>query len=92
VEDIKTTRCLKATATLNGCVRAASSAHIEAGSSKASTLTNRDSAIDYYYASQLKGTAPVNDIHFFLIESRSFRVTLVANLDAATRSLLTLGA
>ena len=44
-------------------------------------LTNRNaSAIDYYYASQLKGeTSKVNDIHFHPIESRSFRLTLVAN-------------
>ena len=40
-------------------------------------LTNRrDSAIDYYYASQLAGeTAPREDIHFHPIEPRSFRVT-----------------
>jgi hypothetical protein len=44
-------------------------------------LTNRsDSAIDYYYASQLKGeTAPVDDIHFHPIERRSLRVTLIRN-------------
>ncbi|UGQ45415.1 TonB-dependent receptor [Massilia endophytica] len=37
----------------------------------------RDSAIDYYYASRLKGeAAPVEDIHFHPIESRSFRLTL----------------
>ena len=44
-------------------------------------LTNRkDSAIDYYYASQLKSeAAPVSDIHFHPIETRSFRLTLVAN-------------
>jgi len=44
-------------------------------------LTNRrDSAIDYYYPSQLKGeAAPVNDIHFHPIESRSLRATLVKN-------------
>jgi hypothetical protein len=42
-------------------------------------LTNRrDSAIDYYYASQLKGeAAPVTDIHFHPIESRSLRATLI---------------
>ena len=44
-------------------------------------LTNRkDSAIDYFYASQLKGeAAPVDDIHFHPVESRSFRLTLIAN-------------
>ena len=46
---------------------------------EAFNLTNRrDSAIDYYYASQLKGeAAPVTDIHFHPIESRSLRATLV---------------
>ena len=40
----------------------------------------RDSAIDYFYASQLKGeAAPVEDIHFHPIEPRSFRITLVKN-------------
>jgi outer membrane receptor for Fe3+-dicitrate len=41
-------------------------------------LTNRkSSAIDYYYASQLRGeAAPVADVHFHPIESRSFRLTL----------------
>jgi hypothetical protein len=44
-------------------------------------LANRKvSAIDYYYASQLRGEAgPVEDVHFHPIESRSFRVTLVRN-------------
>ncbi|MFA9276005.1 MAG: TonB-dependent receptor [Candidatus Aquirickettsiella gammari] len=42
-------------------------------------LSNRrDSAIDYYYASQLKGeSAPHEDIHFHPLESRSFRLMLV---------------
>ena len=46
---------------------------------EAFNLTNRrDSAIDYYYASQLKGeTEPVTDIHFHPIESRSLRATLI---------------
>lgn len=46
---------------------------------EAFNITNRrDSAIDYYYASQLKGEAePVTDIHFHPIESRSLRATLV---------------
>ena len=46
---------------------------------EAFNLTNRrDSAIDYYYASQLKGeAAPVTDIHFHPIESRSLRATLI---------------
>jgi hypothetical protein len=40
----------------------------------------RGSAIDYYYASQLRGEADArDDIHFHPIESRSFRLTLVKN-------------
>ena len=40
----------------------------------------RASAIDYYYASQLRGeAAPHADVHFHPIEARSFRVTLVRN-------------
>jgi TonB dependent receptor/TonB-dependent Receptor Plug Domain len=43
-------------------------------------LDRRDSAIDYYYASRLPGeAAPVADIHFHPIESRSFRVNFSAN-------------
>ena len=44
-------------------------------------LTNRKvSAIDYFYTSRLPGepATGVDDIHFHPIESRSFRVTLVA--------------
>lgn len=45
---------------------------------EAFNLANRAvSAIDYYYASQLKGeSAPVDDVHFHPIESRSFRLLL----------------
>jgi hypothetical protein len=48
---------------------------------EAFNITNRhDSAIDYYYESQLKGeAAPVSDIHFHPIESRSVRATLIKN-------------
>jgi outer membrane receptor protein involved in Fe transport len=48
---------------------------------EAFNLTNRqDSAIDYYYASQLKGeTQPQSDIHFHPIEPRSFRLMIVKN-------------
>lgn len=44
-------------------------------------LTNaKSSSIDYFYASRLPGEgSPVDDIHFHPIESRSFRLTLVAN-------------
>jgi hypothetical protein len=40
----------------------------------------RSSAIDYYYASQLRGeSTPRADVHFHPIEARSFRLTLVRN-------------
>jgi hypothetical protein len=44
-------------------------------------LANRhDSAIDYYYASRLRGeAAAVDDIHFHPIEARSFRVNFTLN-------------
>ena len=70
----------KSTATLNGRIgyRLGPKSKIEL---EGFNLTNRrDSAIDYYYPSQLKGeAAAVNDIHFHPIETRSFRVTLIAN-------------
>lgn len=38
------------------------------------------SAIDYYYASQLRGESePREDIHFHPLESRSFRLSLIKN-------------
>ena len=48
---------------------------------EAFNLTDRrDSAIDYYYASQLRSeSAPVDDVHFHPIEPRSVRLTLTAN-------------
>jgi outer membrane receptor protein involved in Fe transport len=39
----------------------------------------KDSDIDYFYASQLRGeAAPVDDIHFHPVEPRTFRATLIA--------------
>ena len=70
----------RSTATLNGRVgyRINTSTRIEL---EGFNLSNRkDSAIDYYYASRLKGeAAEVNDIHFHPIEPRSFRVNLTVN-------------
>ena len=70
----------KSTATLNGRIGYKFSPKLKL-ELEAFNLTNRkDSAIDYYYASQLKGeSVPVNDVHFHPLESRSFRATLVAN-------------
>ncbi len=70
----------KSTATLNGRIGYKFNPKLKI-ELEGFNLTNRKaSAIDYYYESQLKGEAsPVADIHFHPIESRSFRVTLVAN-------------
>ena len=70
----------KSTATLNGRIGYKFSPKLKF-ELEGFNLTNRkDSAIEYYYASQLKGeTAPVSDIHFHPIESRSFRLTLTGN-------------
>jgi hypothetical protein len=70
----------QSTATLNGRIGYKISPKVKI-ELEGFNLTNRkDSAIDYYYASQLKGeAAPTNDIHFHPIESRSFRLTLTAN-------------
>ncbi len=70
----------KSTATLNGRIGYKISPKVKV-ELEGFNLTNRkDSAIDYYYASQLKGeTAPVTDVHFHPIESRSFRVSMVIN-------------
>ncbi len=70
----------KGTATLNGRIGYKFSPKLKL-ELEAFNLTNRkDSAIDYYYESRLQGeAAAVNDIHFHPIESRSLRLTLVAN-------------
>ena len=70
----------KSTASLNGRIgyRINQSARVEL---EGFNLTNRkDSAIDYYYASRLKGeVVAVSDIHFHPIEPRSFRVNVTYN-------------
>lgn len=70
----------KSTATLNGRVGYKISPAVKV-ELEGFNLTNRsDSAIDYYYASQLKGEArPVFDLHPHPIESRSFRASMVVN-------------
>jgi outer membrane cobalamin receptor len=69
-----------ASLTLNGRIgyRFSPDLHIEL---EGFNLTNRrDAAIDYYYASRLKGEAvAVDDIHFHPIERRSLRLALVRN-------------
>ena len=68
------------TATLNGRVGYKISPKVKL-ELEGFNLTNRKaSAIDYYYTSRLKGeAAPVADVHFHPIESRSMRVSLVLN-------------
>ena len=70
----------RSTTTLNGRLgyRINRKMHVEL---EGFNLANRrDSAIDYYYASKLRGeAAPVDDIHFHPIESRSFRVNFSMN-------------
>ena len=70
----------KASATLNGRIGYKFSTKLKL-ELEGFNLTNRkDSAVDYYYASQQKSeTAPVSDVHFHPIETRSLRLTLVAN-------------
>ena len=70
----------KATATLNGRVGYKFSPKLKVELEGFNLTNRRDSAIDYYYESRLKGeAASVSDVHFHPIESRSFRVSLVAN-------------
>ena len=70
----------KSTATLNGRIGYRFNPKLKIELEGFNLTNRRDSAIDYYYASQLKGeAAPVNDIHLHPIETRSFRLTLVAN-------------
>ena len=68
------------TATLNGRIGYKVSPKVKV-ELEGFNLTNRKaSAIDYYYASQLKGeAASVTDVHFHPIESRSFRVSMMVN-------------
>jgi hypothetical protein len=70
----------KSSATLNGRIGCKISPALQV-ELEGFNLTNRKvSAIDYFYTSRLNGepAAGVDDIHFHPIESRSFRVTLVA--------------
>jgi outer membrane cobalamin receptor len=70
----------KSTATINGRVGYKFSPKLKLELEGFNLTNRRDSAIDYYYASQLRGeAASVSDIHFHPIETRSFRLTLVAN-------------
>jgi outer membrane cobalamin receptor len=70
----------KSTATLNGRIGYKIGPKLKLELEGFNLTNRRDSAIDYYYESRLKAeAAPVTDIHFHPIESRSFRLTLIAN-------------
>lgn len=70
----------KSTATLNGRIGYKISPKLKLELEGFNLTNRRDSAIEYYYESRLKSeAAPVADIHFHPIESRSFRLTLIAN-------------
>ncbi len=70
----------KSTATVNGRIGYKISPKIKIELEGFNLTNRRDSAIDYYYESKLKGEpAPVADIHFHPIESRSFRLAMVMN-------------
>lgn len=71
----------KATTTLNGRVGYRLNQRISLALEGFNLLDSRHSAIDYYYASRLRGeVAPVDDVHFHPIERRSFRLTLQMRL------------
>ncbi len=70
----------KSTATVNGRIGYKINPKVKLELEGFNLTNRRDSAIDYYYKSQLKGeTAPVSDIHFHPIETRSFRLSMVVN-------------
>ena len=69
----------RSTSTLNGRIGYRLTPHMKLELEGFNLANRRDSAIDYFYASRLKGEgAAVEDVHFHPIESRSFRVTLVS--------------
>jgi TonB dependent receptor len=66
------------TATLNGRIGYKIDARTQIELEGFNLTDRKASAIDYFYESRLRGeAAPVADIHFHPIESRSFRVTVV---------------
>lgn len=70
----------QSTATLNGRIGYKVSPKVKIQLEAFNLTDRKDSAIDYFYRSQLSGEgAAVDDIHFHPIESRSFRLSLIAN-------------
>jgi outer membrane receptor protein involved in Fe transport len=67
----------RATSTLNGRIGYRFNTHTKIELEGFNLANRRDSAIDYFYESRLKGEAVASeDVHFHPVESRSFRVTL----------------
>jgi outer membrane cobalamin receptor len=68
----------RATATVNGRIAYDFGNGLQLDLEVFNLANRRDSAIDYFYESQLKGeTAPVADVHFHPIEPRTLRVSLL---------------
>ena len=66
-----------ATSTLNGRIGYRINGHMKIEVEAFNLANRRDSAIDYFYESRLKGEAAASeDVHFHPVESRSLRVTL----------------
>lgn len=67
----------RATSTLNGRIGYKFGQRMKLELEGFNLAQRRDSAIDYYYTSRLRGEAEArDDVHFHPIESRSFRLTL----------------
>ena len=70
----------QSTTTLNGRIGYRISPKVKVQLEGFNLTDRKDSAIDYFYTSKLRNEgAPVDGIHFHPIESRSFRLSLVAN-------------
>ncbi len=71
----------KGTTTLNGRIGYKINAKTTINLEGYNLTNNKDSAIDYFYTSRLPGepSAGVDDIHFHPIETRSFRLNLIAS-------------
>nr|WP_314863075.1 TonB-dependent receptor [uncultured Undibacterium sp.] len=68
----------RSTSTLNGRVSYQFNPTLKIELEGFNLANRKTSAIDYFYASQLKGeSAPQEDVHFHPLESRSFRLMLV---------------
>ncbi len=66
-----------ATSTINGRLGYKINGHWKIELEGFNLANRRDSAIDYFYASRLRGEVEASeDVHFHPVESRSFRVTL----------------